>query len=429
MILAVALTCGAGGCRRRSDEGLEAEPPAPAAATVAPAPGGSPVPPADLVAQQEKNFQEIMEQLRRSPHPPQEKIRILKSRFLRPAKYAEGTTGIKLSVIAKAEKEIAALEKQLSEESSAAFEQLQEAVAPLLSGATADFEQAGRLVGEFRERYKNIAVDAQALALEERVLRCSSAERELEARKMKLRDDDYVWNIALFEGFDPQYKDTPAAEVVQQIIARNYRAFSERRSADAEAVKNAKWEDYNVQDFGVLWPLSPPADFKDGVLSIGPNTKESTGDEPDTCLRFGDDNWVDVELRFEAQIGDSKGIIFGARGWMEQNATYNFSWKELSQIEMPADTWSQFFVRIDGTSMTITGGGKTITSNRLRTSPGPFGIRVRGENSLIRLRNMQCWVKKREGSAAGDDEKAGKKKKKSKTSKKKESDKKEGGKS
>jgi len=427
LVLALALIFAAGGCRRYSDSALETESTTPGAVAASPVAAGSLPPVEDVRSAQEKNFSEIMNQLRKSADPPQEKIRKLRSRFLLNAKHIEATTGIKLAVIAKAEKEIAALEKQLADESSAAFEELQKAVAPLLSGEAADFDRAGRLVSEFRERHKNTAIDAQALALEDRVLRCSSAERELEARKLKLKDDDPVWNIALLEGFDPQYRDTPAAEVVQQLIAKNFRAYSERRSAEIEADKNAKWEEFDIQGFGVSWPqqTAPPAKVEEGVLTIGPNTKETNGDDLDTCLRFGEDDWVDVEIQFEAQIQMKapKTILFGARGGREKDDTYNFFWQDLAQLQPPADAWNHFLVRIEGGTMTIAGGGKVVSNTRLRVSPGPFGVRVLGEDSLIRLRNMQCWVKKREASAAGADEKAEKKKKKSKKGKKKETEK------
>jgi hypothetical protein len=338
--------------------------------------------------------------------------------FLKNVKLAEATAGKRLTVVTRTEREVNQLEKSLGDEAAKEFEKLGEKLRPLMEGPEASFTAAGSLVDAFpAERFKGTAVEAKVDELKARIILCQRAELEFSLRKDKLGDDP-VKNIALLEGFDPAFASTPCFEQVQKLIKENYKNYVVGREVKAAQELTAKWEDLSVRSCHKIWPVNYDyTQVKDDALFVGPNQEEYLKEASDpaeafTCIRFGEPEWIDVEIRFEAQITDPGNIRFGARGYQKEDV-YDFSWKRIGELGIDDQEWHPIVVRIEKELLEITATGKKSVENpKIRQGSGPFAIQVLGPKAAINLRKIQVWVINREAPPEGSEKKGSRKKSK-----------------
>lgn len=421
--LLFSIACGFLGCRGEAE----------------PSPGGEPGAEADdagadglgqrTAAEFEKEFGELRGRISRPGESYQRKGEHLRH-YIQQAKLAEARLGIKLPSIPVAEKLLVELKGAQEKAATEEYGKLEEAVSRILGEAAPDVAQASELVNAFPpEHLKDAAVAKKVEELNERLLLHGMAEGEAAARLAKLKEDDPVWNLAVLEGFDPQFDRTPFAAEIRKHIEENYKKYLAKRDARMASEKAVVWKEIDLREFTPLWPEGTEAvKVEEGVLSVGPNEAEYVKqDEEDlnlaagTAIRIGDSEWIDVVLMFEAQVSGPEGIFFGARGHMRSGDVYNFYWRGLAPLAIADGDWHKLTVRIEEDSMVVTDttGGKVTRRDGMGIHSGPFGIRVTGGKASIQLRKLQVQVLKEEAAPPreGGDE-SGKAKKKKKKAKK-----------
>ncbi len=403
------------GCRPSASEaGPEGSLPSPEAS----GPASQETPRAEAREDPSKGYDQDLARILAAQDAPPKKLETLKA-FLRNLKTVEAGAGKPLPVVAKTEHEIGRLEKSLEAEAAGALAKLEEKLKPLMVEPGMDLTAAMALVGDFpADRFKGTPTSSKFEELKARISLCQSAEMEFDLRKSRLAEDP-VKNIALLEGYDPAFAATPFFDKVQQLLKENYKKYVERREAKAAVENLAKWEDIAPHAYRILWPDGQDStEVKDDVLSVGPNKSAYLKADPEmartagTCIRLGDDEWIDVEIRFEAQVTAGGGIFFGARGNEGPGGLYNFSWKDLGDLGIDDEDWHPMVIRIEGPLMEITvTGKKSVETDNVRLLAGPFGIRVTGDKAAIKLRKIQVWVMKKDASAESTEEGKGAKKK------------------
>lgn len=398
----VALACP--GCRRPAEESHPETDAKPAS------PDGDHQ---DVVREFEAGFRDLMSRLERSPDPPSKKQLSLRA-FIQNAKQAETRLGLKLPSVQSAEAELQKMMQAREKELEDSLRQLEEKVMALLDGPERDVDKASRVLEEFPVQGSREGPGQERLeALKQKLELYQQASIDAVARKFRAEgQEDPVQAIAILEGFDPAYDKTPFAEEIRTLVRAQYARYAELRGGNAPAGGGVpRWEDFDLNAHSVLWPQGPRCTRVEGdVLSIGPNDpKAIETDEKDlnlaagTCVQFvGGEDWIDVELKFEAQVVAGEGIFFGARGY-EGSHGYNFHWLRVADLKIADEEWHSFLVRVEGTSLIVSDlSAKQLARNdRLRPEAGPFGIRVAGDKAVLRLRKLQVWIKSKRGGGEG----------------------------
>jgi len=407
-------------CRRGAEEGAGGD----AAGSAASANAQQ-----ELENQFEDGLRELVSRLERSPDPVAKKELALRA-FIENAKVAGAGAGRKLPAVEKAEAELQRMIRAQDQRIEDAVGQLEEKVSALLDGPDRDVDKAAQVFEEFAQGHRELLGQERLEALRQKLQLYQDASIDATARKFKAEgQEDPVQAIAILEGFDPAFDKTPYAEEIRALIRAQYAKYAELRGAKGPAGGSAapRWGDFDLQAYSVLWPDGGNCVKVEGeVLSIGPNDpKAIENDDKDlnlaagTCVKLGDNGWIDVELKFEAQFVAGDGIFFGGRGY-EGPSGYNFHWTRAADLKIADEEWHTILVKVDGTSMVVSDlTGKQITRNdRLRAGAGPFGIRVAGEKAVLRVRKLQVWVKSRQGgeggAGEGPEKKEGKKRRASK---------------